>query len=174
MAQIEKLIPIILKWEGSQYTEVVNDLGGPTKLGVTLATWKTTGYDKDGDGDIDKDDIKLLTIDDFKIVLRKYYWNTWKADLIKSQSIANVLVDWVWGSGKWGIIKPQELVGVKPDGDVGPKTLAAINSEDPYLFFLRLQDARREFIENIIKSNPSQKKFRQGWLNRINDFKFID
>jgi hypothetical protein len=34
------------------------------------------------------------------------YWDKWKADKIENQSIANLLVDWVWTSGKWGIIFP--------------------------------------------------------------------
>jgi len=35
--------------------------------------------------------------------MKKNFWDKWKADLIKDQSIANILVDWVWGSGKYGI-----------------------------------------------------------------------
>jgi hypothetical protein len=31
--------------------------------------------------------------------LKSLYWDKWKADQIKSQSVANILVDWVWASG---------------------------------------------------------------------------
>lgn len=175
MANIEKLIPIILKWEGGdEYTDDPLDLGGATKYGITIATWKTNGYDKDGDGDIDKDDVKLISLEDFKTIIKKHYWDKWKADDIKSQSLANILVDWYWGSGSYGIKIPQRLLGVQTDGNVGPKTLSALNKQDPYLFWLLLKEERKNFINAIIYSNPSQIRFKQGWLNRLNDFKFID
>ena len=60
------------------------------------------------------------------------YWDRWKADEIKSQSIADILVDWIWASEMHGIKIPHDLVGVIPDGIVGPKTpgeLAAVAAE---------------------------------------------
>jgi len=32
-------------------------------------------------------------------ILRPYYWDRWQADRIDSQALANIVVDWVWGSG---------------------------------------------------------------------------
>ncbi len=75
--------------------------------------------DKDGDGDIDSDDIKILSVDDFMMVLKTYYWDRWQADRIASQSIANFLVDWVYNSGSYGIKIPQKLLHVDDDGVVG-------------------------------------------------------
>ena len=113
MAKIELLAPIIFKWEGGFVNDPV-DHGGATNLGVTLATWRSMGYDKDGDGDIDVDDIRLLTKDDAMFVLRYFAWDRWRADEINNQSIANILVDWVYMSGRWGIKIPQRLLGVVP------------------------------------------------------------
>ena len=98
MATILKLIPIILLWESPKYVNNPGDHGGPTKFGVTLGTWQSCGYDKNHDGHIDALDVQLLTPEDYQFVL-KSYWNTWKADQINNQSIANILVD--WGLGKW-------------------------------------------------------------------------
>jgi len=173
MAQIEKLIPLILKWEGN-YSDDPLDKGGATNKGITIATWRMNGYDKDGDGDIDKDDVKLISTDDFKMILKKNYWDKWRADEIKSQSVAHLLVDWYWGSGYYGIKNPQRLLGVTADGVVGPKTIEALNRQDAYLFWLHLKEERKIFIDKIVQYDASQIRFKQGWLNRLNDFKFID
>ena len=58
MAKVELLAPKILQWEGG-FVNDPTDHGGATNMGVTIATWKQVGYDKDGDGDIDVDDIRL-------------------------------------------------------------------------------------------------------------------
>lgn len=171
MAKIELLAPIIFKWEGGFVNDPV-DHGGATNMGVTLATWRSMGYDKDGDGDIDVDDIRLLTKDDAMFVLRYFAWDRWRADEINNQSIANILVDWVYMSGRWGIKIPQRLLGVVPDGIVGRRTLKALNGQDQEEFFDSVWFARGRFIEDIIRRDPSQKKFRKGWINRLNSFEF--
>lgn len=172
MAKIELLAPIIAKWEGG-YVDNKFDKGGSTNMGITIDTWKHVGYDKDKDGDIDKEDMKLLTRDDFKYVLRQY-WNRWKADEIKNQSIANILVDWVWGSGKWGIIIPQRLLGLKDDGAVGSITLTHLNQTNQKELFNTIYQARLRFLDNIVENNPTQKVFIKGWKNRLADFKFVE
>lgn len=171
MADINNLAPIIWKWEGGYINDPL-DNGGATKYGVTLSTWRQCGYDKDGDGDIDKDDIKLLTYDDALRVLKKYYWNRWKADIIKNQSVANILVDWVWGSGKWGVIIPQRILCVDDDGIVGLETLDALNGANQKDLFDKVFASRQTFLDNIVKKEPKQSKFIRGWKNRLNDFKF--
>lgn len=60
MAKIDVLLPFILKWEGG-FANDPADAGGATNKGVTIATWRNVGYDKDGDGDIDVQDLKLLS-----------------------------------------------------------------------------------------------------------------
>lgn len=172
MADIKKLSPIILKWEGGFVNDPV-DRGGATNKGVTIATWRKVGYDKDGDGDIDVDDMKLLTQADFEHVLR-IYWNRWQADKIKSQALANILVDWVWGSGAWGIKIPQRILGLMDDGKVGRNTLSAINAADPKSLFAKIYVARLKFLENIVTKDPKQKRFLKGWKNRLADFKYFD
>lgn len=172
MANVDILLPFILKWEG----KLVNnpkDKGGATNKGVTIGTWRQVGYDKDGDGDIDVDDLKLLSDQDVRDrVLKPHYWDRWKADRINSQSVANLLVDWVWCSGAHGIKKPQFLLGLKVDGIVGPATLNAINNHPPRQIFDILKIEREKFLYKVVENDPTQECFLQGWLNRLNAIKY--
>lgn len=192
MANVDKLLPFILKWEGG-FANDPADAGGATNKGVTIATWKRCGYDKDGDGDVDVADLKLISNEDVRNhVLKPAFWDRWKADNIHSQKIANILVDWVWGSGKHGIVIPQRLLGVNPDGIVGNKTLAAVNFADPDQLFNVIYNARVKFLKNITASSiaayerkigrkatekelmkHTNKRFLNGWLRRLADIKNI-
>lgn len=172
MAKVELFVPKMLGLEGG-FVDDPADRGGATNMGVTLSTWKKVGYDKDGDGDIDAEDIRRLSKQDAIGVLKRGYWNRWKADQINNQSIAEILVDWVWSSGKWGIVIPQRLLKVPEDGIVGPATLYAANSANQRGLHAALFQARGRFILDLVRIHPEQKKFLDGWMNRLNQFKFV-
>ena len=106
------------------------------------------------------------------MIMRKNFWNKWQADAIKDQSIANCLVDWVWASGAYGIRIPQVKLGVLADGVVGPKTIAALNKQDPKEFFTWLKERRKLYILRFVQNQPAQKKFLKGWLRRLDGIKY--
>lgn len=167
MADILKLSPKIAKWEGG-YVNDPADRGGCTNMGVTLATYRRYINPKGTCADV-----KRMTHNDYAKVL-KQYWNRWKADEIHNQQIADLLVDWVYHSGAWGIKIPQDILGVKADGIVGPLTIAAVNQQNPKEFHQKVWDRRKIFLENIVRANPIQKRFLNGWINRLNDYKWRD
>ena len=59
--------------------------------------------------------------------LKHFYWDRWRADEIRDQKLAEMLVDWTWCSGRWGIVIPQRLLLVADDGIVGVNTISAVN-----------------------------------------------
>lgn len=86
------------------------------------------------------------------------YWDRWRADEIKNQSVANILVDWVWASGSHGIKRPQRLLGVKADGIVGKQTLAALNAMDAATLFKMIKDDRAKLIDEICKAETQKRE----------------
>ena len=164
MATYTKIIKKILKWEGGYAGNI--DGATCTMKGVTLATYRRFfGKEKNCK------DLKEITQAEWDYIFKKGFWDRWKADEIKNQSIAELLVDWCWTSGVWGIKFPQRVLGVKDDGIVGPKTLAAINDyEDQEELFNKLWNRRKKHFQDIAKGGKA--KFLGGWLNRLNDFKY--
>ena len=166
MANSKILEPFILKWEGG-FVNDKDDLGGATNMGVTLATYRSVFGSKNT-----VNDLKRMTRVQWGVIFKKYYWDKWKADDIKDQNVANILVDWVWASGVYGIKIPQRVLGVDVDGIVGPKTIAAVNASDGRELFDNIKQERKDFIDRICQTRPQNKKFKNGWLNRINSLAY--
>lgn len=167
MAKSEKLIPIIHKWEGG-YSNHPNDSGGCTMKGITINTFKKYFGDEKTCSDL-----RNITNEQWIYVFEKGYWNPCKADKINNQTIANIIVDWAWGSGvKTAIKKIQQILNIEDDGVVGNQTLNAINSSNQEELFNNIYNTRENYYYNICDNNPSQKVFLKGWLNRLKDFEY--
>ena len=166
MAKSEILVPFILSWETDKYTNNKYDRGKATKYGITLATWRRVGYDKNGDGVLNEEDVKLLTEEDFHRVFKKNYWNACKADQIQDQSVANMLVDFAYNSGVSRAVRHLQLtLGIIADGIMGRKTLFAINKSNGERLFNRFKKTREGYLKSIAKGK--QKYFLDGWLRRL-------
>ena len=167
MAKIDAFLPFLRKWEGG-VAQQKNDRGGLTNCGVTLATLRRL-YPEATATD-------LLSLDEreWTKVVERLFWQRWQADRIDSQSVAEMLVDWTWMSGYWGVVLPQTLLHVIPDGKVGPCTMQAVNESDPYTLWSDLKESRRRYFLRQAQRSTSQHRFLQGWLNRLNDLGFKD
>ena len=168
MADYKKLIPIIKKWEGG-YVNHPLDKGGCTNSGITIGTYRYYfGKAKTCD------DLKKMTDEEWNHIFKVGYWDKWKADEINSQSIANIVVDYVWASGVYGIKFFQRILCVVDDGIVGKKTIAALNGyKNQNDLFQKIWNRRKKHFDDIVKNNPSQKVFLKGWYNRLNSFKWF-
>lgn len=165
MAKKEVLKPFIRSWEGG-FSNVPGDRGGATKWGITIATFRSV-YGKTKT----VADLKAMTEEQWDEIYTKLYWNRWNASAIESQPIANLLVDWLWASGAYGIKLPQKILGVKIDGLVGQKTIDAINlNPNPESLFKALWQEREAYFKRI--GVGGQKKFLKGWLNRLNGIRY--
>lgn len=165
MAKKEILKPFIRSWEGG-FACVSGDRGGATKWGVTIGTFRSVfGMGKS------VNDLKSMTEYQWDYIYYKLFWSKWKADEIQNQSIANLLVDWYWTSGSYGIKLPQKVLGVKIDGLVGAKTIGAINAyPNQQELFAKLWHEREAFFKRI--GVGTQTKFLRGWLNRLNGIRY--
>lgn len=156
-------MPFILQWEGGFVNDPL-DRGGATNKGITIWTFRQF-YGKDAT----VEQLKNITDEQWLHIFKNGYWDKWKADDIENQSIANIVVDWAWASGPVTAIKQvQKILGVSIDGIVGAKTLGAINNSTSDMLFDRIKSARITFVEDIVRRNPSQLRFINGWKNRIN------
>lgn len=191
MAKVELLLPKILKWEGGFVNDPA-DSGGATNKGVTIATYKA--YRKaHGMKPPTVADLKKITDVEVLAILKEFFWDKMRADEINNQSIAELCVQGIWGSGTSYIKVMQGVIGVKQDGSVGPVTLAAINSANQETLFKRLWERRKKFFEDIVANSVSayerkigrkaterellkytKKRFLRGWLNRLYDFQFSE
>ncbi|WP_287934770.1 glycosyl hydrolase 108 family protein [Duncaniella freteri] len=189
MANVDGLVPFIIQFEAginpagligeklfekartTGFANDPDDLGGATMVGVTLATYaeycRKKGYPNPT---IER--LRGTTYAQWLDILKTMFWDRWKADEIANQSIAEILVDWVWASGKYGITIPQKVLGVTVDGVVGSKTLAAVNQQNPAQFFDRIVAERKAYIDRICVSRPVNNKYKRGWLRRLNAISF--
>ena len=165
MASWFNYIPTLLKWEGG-WSDNPNDKGSATMKGVTLATFrKWYGADKT------KAELKAITDCQWCRIMRSY-WDAVKGESIKNQSIAELVADWHINAGVAAIKRIQRMFGITADGIVGPVTLRYLNGPNPEATFYRLRDERENYYLDIVKANPAQREFLNGWLRRARSFEY--
>ena len=165
MARFESYAPILKRLEGG-FVDHPDDRGGPTNMGVTLATFRAY-YGKEKTAD----DLRRMTDTQWTRIM-KVYWDSCKGDRIDNQSIANLVVDWEVNSGIKGRKGVQRCLGLTVDGVFGSKTLAALNSQPAKCVFCKVMDARMRYYTDLVAAAPSQAVFLKGWMNRLKNFEF--
>ncbi len=190
MADFRKIIPFVILWEtgvsgvglsgeglfekarGRGFAHLVGDRGGATQTGVTLSTY-AEWRKKKGLKSPSVTDLRRMSYGEWCEILKEKFWDRCKGDEIKSQSVAEMVVDWVWHSGTAGVKGVQKVLCVAVDGVFGAETLRAINSSKPEVLFPALRAARLRFVESIVRHDSSQKKWLNGWEKRIKSITFV-
>jgi len=171
MAEFKHAYNKTKQYEGG-YANVPNDRGGETYMGISRKYypawegWKTVDKHKPLQHN---EIIKDAQLD--SLVMQFYYYKFWSklhGDYIESQCTADLLYDYYVHSGMKAIKAVQGIVGVTEDGIVGVRTLNAINGYAGDLF-LKLKAQRRQFLYDL-SEKQSQRKFRKGWLARVDNF----
>jgi lysozyme family protein len=191
MAEFLPFLPHLLRWEAgvlrrkgetlasqferaraTGYSNRADDKGGPTMIGVTLTTYRLYCSSIDyPEPDIAA--LQAIPLEHWRDVAKRLYWDRCWADLIRSQSVAEMLVDWAYNAGVANAVRGvQRVVGATEDGYAGPKTLAAINALSPQELFCKLRQARLAYYDKVVLRDPSQSVFLEGWRRRTNSITF--
>lgn len=161
-ANFARSLASVLRHEGG-YSNHPDDKGGPTNLGITLATFRKW-VKKDGT----IADLKALTREQAAKCYRAVYWNGIKGDDLPG-GIDYATFDYCVNSGQGRAAKAlQAVLGVEQDGVIGPVTLAAARAADPIKTINALCDQRMAFLRKL----SNWPTFNKGWTSRVEDVRF--
>jgi lysozyme family protein len=177
----EKSLPHTLQFEGG-YSNDPEDGGGETFRGISRRAnpqwpgWPIIDAAKQAGirtaATIDRHYANNSVMYDLVAALyhRKYYLPVTRFQA--PEQATDKMFDAGVNIGPGGAIRlAQGVIGVRADGVIGPKTLAAVQeyfsrpgaAEDFLAAFCRAQEA---FYRAIVARKPAQAKFLNGWLNR--------
>lgn len=123
--------------------------------------------------DLEKCSIILANVSDLTKLVYEFYrrefWNKADLDAVIEQRKADEIFIFGTNAGmSIAIKKAQELVGVEVDGDIGPKTLKAINAYDVEKFDVFYDLEEKEHYDTVIARRDALRINQKGWYNRAN------
>lgn len=157
-ANFNDCLDIVLSFEGG-YSDRADDPGKTTNLGITiaeLARWR--GHP------VTKEDVANLTRAEAALIYRAVYWAPMQCDVLPS-GIDLAVFDCAVNQGvgraaKW----LQSAAKVTVDGQIGPRTLAAVNAAEPARLLVEFMALRMNGYGSLAKLFPT---FGLGWSRRL-------
>ena len=165
---IDTYIIRLLEREGP-FSHTAVDKGGPTKFGITQST---LSFVRGVPCTIE--DVKALSQAEAVQIYKKLYFTNHRLAMLPDE-IEEQLFDFGVNSGPWIAIQAlQECLGVKVDGVIGPKTIAAsilaCRPDGGRKLNIQLAKWRCMMLARICRRDPSQIAFLGGWLRRSLEF----
>lgn len=162
-----------LKHEGFK-SDDPDDPGGATNWGTSLRWLRTKGLfgDFDGDGDVDKDDIWMMTEADAVEVYHRFWWSAngyAEFQLTTGAKIFDLAIN--MGPKPAHRILQRAVRAVAgerlvDDGVIGPATRDAVKRVSPESLRPAIRSEAAGHYRLLIAKKPVFEKYRNGWLNR--------
>lgn len=183
MPSVTQIAQEIVAREGG-FVDDPDDPGGATKYGVTIHTLRRLGLDLDRDGDVDTDDVRVLTSAHAVSIFVEHYFCTPRIDRLP-QALHGSVFDMYVNAGANAVKILQRLlvnmrIAVAVDGVIGPQTVAAcqqaIESAPDHLVDA-YGIARRNYYYALADARPASRKYARrrdggkgGWIVRAEEF----
>lgn len=168
LTPVDNIIANTIKHEGG-YVNHPSDKGGPTNMGITLATYRLVFPDAT------IDDLKKLTQSEAAAIYNALYYSKTKTNKLPP-FIQDIVFDMnvLHGPINSTTILQRAIKAcggdIIVDGQLGPKTIGAANVIDIKRLRSALIEQRKFFIARIIARDPSQSVFELGWMRRVKWF----
>jgi lysozyme family protein len=180
IAPLDFLKAVIARWEGG-YESYADDLGNwvttpdgrridiGTMRGVTPAA--LAAHRGVPACTLTAADMQAVTLEEAADIGLVHYYQEPHFDQFTWGPATAALLDFGWGAGPGQAARSiQRLIGVTPDGAVGPATIAAYNhwigTQGWDAATQAVHDMRAAFYRYLAESNPADQRFLDGWLNR--------
>lgn len=183
MPSVEEIARQIVSREGG-FVNDPDDPGGATNRGVTIGTMRKLGLDLDRDGDVDVDDVKLVSE---KLAIEIFVRNYFEKPKIRilPECLHDTVFDMYVNAGGNAVKILQRMINrlgysITVDGALGSQTAGAAHALSRLSETL-LRDAygveRREYYYALADGRPASRKYARrkdggkgGWIVRAEEF----
>lgn len=102
-----------------------------------------------------------------KVIYRGEYWDRFLGDELVSDDVASCLMSFAINDGEAReVIMLQKILGLTPDGVMGPNTLSATNESVQPVLAAKLRAAQAAFYQALAPSRPDIARELPGLLAR--------
>lgn len=161
MSAFEPALAVVLAHEGG-WSDHPDDQGGPTKYGITLATFRDwAGHHRT------TDDLRAMSREDAAAIYGALFWCRYGYGRIDDQRCATKLFDAAVNVGpRRAHVLAQRVAGIIEDGVLGPITIGMINAARPDVWLRLYSEELLGWYEAIVAAKPRQSVFMAGWRKR--------